>query len=101
MILKKDKPSNEIKSYRPISLLNCMAKLLEKIVNKKLINYVENNNLLPPCQSGFRKAKSTQDQILRINQSIIEGFNKNCKTGAVLFDLEKAFDKTPHEGILH
>jgi hypothetical protein len=101
MLLKKDKPANEIKSYRPISLLNCMAKLLEKIINHKLINFVENNNLLPPCQSSFRKAKSTQDQILRINQSIIDRFNHNYKTGAVFFDLEKAFDKTPHEGILH
>jgi hypothetical protein len=38
-----------------------------------------------------------QDQILRLNQSIIDGFNRNHKTGAVFFDLEKAFDKTPHE----
>jgi hypothetical protein len=101
MLIKKDKPANEIKPYCPISLLNCMAKLLEKIINHKLISYVENNNLLRQCQSGFRKAKSTQDQILRINQSIIDGFNRNHKTGAVFFDLEKAFYKTPHEGILH
>ena len=100
MIPKKDKPPDQTSSYRPISLLNCLMKLLESIVNKKLQMHLELNNLIPNEQSGFRKFKSTQDHILRLTQSILTGFNKRMLTGAVFFDLEKAFDKAPHAGIL-
>ncbi|CAF1011978.1 unnamed protein product [Brachionus calyciflorus] len=100
MIPKKDKPRDEISSYRPISLINCISKWLEKIINEKLKNWVESENLLPTTQAGFRKNKRTHDQILRLNQDILSNFNKKRLTGAVFFDLEKAFDKTPHSGIM-
>jgi hypothetical protein len=100
MILKKDKPPDEVSSYRPISLQNCIAKWLEKIINTKIQAWAEKEKVLPESQSGFRKKRSTQDHILRINQSIISGFNKKEITGAIFFDLEKAFDKTSHSGII-
>jgi hypothetical protein len=100
MILKKDKPPDEVSSYRPISLQNCIAKWLEKIINTKIQAWAEKEKVLPESQSGFRKKRSTQDHILRINQSIISGFNKKEITGAIFFDLEKAFDKTSHNGII-
>ena len=100
MILKKGKPPDNINSYRPIFLLSCMAKWLEKIVNKKIQTWAESSKILPPCQSGFRKARSTQDHILRINQAITDGFNRKELTGAIFFDLEKAFDQTSHKGII-
>ena len=101
MILKKDKPAENVSSYRPISLINCISKWLEKIINTKLQNWVENNNILPHCQAGFRKNKSCQDQIFRLSQHITNGFNKKHLTGAIFFDLEKAFDKASHEGIIY
>ena len=100
MIRKKKQPKAEFKSYRPISLLNCAGKLLEKIINVKLSRWAEENKIFPSTQSGFRRKKSCQDQILRLNQQIITGFNKKQKTTAVFFDLEKAFDKASHEGII-
>ncbi|CAF1019683.1 unnamed protein product, partial [Brachionus calyciflorus] len=96
MLYKKNKPSNLASSYRPISLLSCLGKLLEKIVNTKLQNWIETNKLLPECQAGFISNRSTQEQILMLTQSIIQGFNEKKLTGAVLFDLEKAFDKSSH-----
>jgi hypothetical protein len=100
MIPKKDKPPDDLNSYRPISLISCIAKLLEKIINRKLQNWIAAKNILPPCQSGFRKNMSTQDHIFRLSQAIIVGFNKKEYTGTVFFDLEKAFDKASHQGIL-
>ena len=100
MILKKDKPAELISSYRPISLINCLSKWLEKIINTKLQNWAEKNKILPPCQAGFRKNRSCQDQILRITQHVTNGFNHKQLTGAIFFDLEKAFDKASHRGIL-
>lgn len=101
MIHKENKPKEDFSSYRPISLISCISKLLEKIMNNRLQNWAEKNDILPPCQSGFRKNKSCQDHIARFNQFITEGFNKKQHTGCVMFDLEKAFDKASHQGIIH
>ena len=101
MLHKKGKPPDDFTSYRPISLLNCISKLLEKLINNKLMYWAETNNILPACQSGFRKSKNCQDQILRLNQGIINGFKNKKKTCVVFFDLEKAFDKASHNGIIH
>jgi hypothetical protein len=101
MIHKNKKPKDNFNSYRPISLISCVSKWIEKIINSRILNWAETNNILPPCQSGFRKNKSCQDHIVRLDQLISEGFNKKQYTGCVLFDLEKAFDKASHQGILH
>ena len=67
-------------------------------ISSFLKNFAGQNNILPDYQAGFRKKNSCQDRILRLNQHIIEGFNK--QTACIMFDLEKAFDKASHAGIL-
>jgi hypothetical protein len=104
MIHKTGKPKHDLTSYRPISLLICLAKLLEKIVNKKITAWAETIGIFPPEQSGFRAKRSCHDHILRLTQQITDGFNnptKKLHTGTVFFDLEKAFDIAPHDGILN
>ena len=104
MIHKRGKPKNDFTSYRPISLLVCLSKLLEKIINKKITIWAEANNIFPPEQSGFRTKRSCQDHILRLTQQITNGFNDvddKKLTGAIFFDLEKAFDVAPHSGIIN
>jgi hypothetical protein len=101
MIHKSNKPKDTFSSYRPISLINCISKLLEKIVNSRILIWAEENSIFPPCQSGFRKNMSCQDHIARLDQHITEGFNKKQHTGCVMFDLEKAFDNASHQGIIH
>ena len=83
MIPKKDKFPDNVSSYRPISLISCISKWLEKIVNMKLTSWLESNKYIPPCQSGFRKKMSTHDHFLRVYHSIINGFNHQEKTAAV------------------
>ena len=104
MIHKPGKPKQDLTSYRPISLLICLAKLMEKIINKKITEWAESTGILPPEQSGFRAKRSCHDHILRLTQQITDGFNNPAKklhTGAVFFDLEKAFDIAPHDGIIN
>ena len=100
MIHKTGKDKKMSSSYRPISLLSNLGKLLEKIINTRLANYLEANNLISIHQSGFRKNRSTKDHILRLIQGIKANFNQNKLTGAVFFDVSKAFDQTWHKGIL-
>jgi hypothetical protein len=76
MIHKKGKPKDQIKSFRPISLISCISKWMEKIINTRILVWAEQQNILPPCQSGFRKNKSCHDHIARLDQIVTEGFNK-------------------------
>lgn len=84
----KDSPSN----YRPISLLSTFSKILEKIVNKRLINYIEKLGLLSPRQFGFRQKKSTEDAVTFLI-NLVSGYldeKKHCV--GIFLDLAKAFD---------
>jgi hypothetical protein len=100
VLKKKDNNLDDPSSYRPISLLNTLSRLLEKIINIRLMSWAESTKAIHNNQSGFRKYRSTQDNIFRIIESCKKGLQKNEKAGIVLFDIEKAFDKAPHRGIL-
>ncbi|PZC76581.1 hypothetical protein B5X24_HaOG204421 [Helicoverpa armigera] len=81
-------PSN----YRPISLLSCLSKILEKLVNKKLTTYLETNGLLTSSQFGFRKGISTNDALLKLTSTITRHVDAGKKVIGVFLDLKKAFD---------
>ena len=87
-------------SYGPISLLSCLGKTMERIMNRRLQHHLEKNGLLSPSQSGFRKNRSTEDQMTLLTQDIENGFQQKMKTLAVFVDLTKAFDKVWKEGLL-
>ena len=99
-ILKKGKDRHNKTSYRPISLLSCVGKTMERTVNRRLQHHLEKNGLLSPSQSGFRKNRSTEDQVALLTQDIENGFQQKIKTLAVFVDLTKAFDKVWKDGIL-
>ena len=63
--LKPNKNAANPDSYRPISLTSTMCKVIERLVTNRLQWFVEKNNLLSNNQSGFRKNRSTVDQILK------------------------------------
>lgn len=84
----KQTPSN----YRPISLLSCLSKILEKLVTIKLVSYLEKNKLLTDRQFGFRKGISTNDALLKLTSTITKRLDAGEKVIGVFLDLKKAFD---------
>ena len=60
---------------------------------KKQIRFINKH------QSGFRRAKSTNDHIFRLSQSIMESFNRGEYVVAAFLDVEKAFDNVCHNGL--
>lgn len=80
-------------SYRPISLTSVLCKAMEKIVVKRLHHFLETKHLLDPYQCGFRPARSTQDNLIYLQEEINLGFHRKCHTTCVFFDIEKAFDR--------
>ena len=69
-------------------------------MNRRLQHHLEKNGLLSPSQSGFRKNRSTEDQVTLLTQDIENDFQQKMKTLAVFVDLTKAFDKVWKEGFL-
>ena len=88
-------------SYRPISLLACMAKLMEKIIARRLQWYMEQNNLLTSHQFGFRPARSTVDPLILIGHEIQMVFRKKATALMVCFDIISAFDWAAPSPILY
>ena len=98
-ILKPSKPAEDPDSYRPISLLCCTYKLLERIVLSRITPIVDPE--IPPEQAGFRANRSTVEQIVALTSLIESGFEKKLKTGAVFVDLSSAYDTVWREGLMY
>ncbi|GFT92026.1 RNA-directed DNA polymerase from mobile element jockey [Trichonephila clavipes] len=99
-ILKPGKNSALAESYRPISLLPVLSKLAEKIILARLNDYLDREKILIPEQHGFRPRLSTSHQLLRVVEFIKEGNNNDECTAAVFLDIQKAFDRVWHTGLL-
>ena len=99
MLLKPDKPITLTTSYRPISLISSIMKLFERVIEQTLRSHLEHVGFINKHQSGFRKAKSTDDHLFRLSQSIIESFNRGEHVVAAFLDIEKAFDNVWHNGL--
>ena len=99
----KKNSKQDIKNYRPISLLPICGKILEKIIFDDLYNHIFSNNLITENQSGFRKNDSTIKQLISIAHDIHMAFDYNPPkvVRAVFLDISKAFDKVWHLGLIY
>ena len=88
------KEHKNAKNYRPITLSSCVCKTLERMINARLIWYLESNELITEYQSGFRNWRSPIDHLIQLETFIREASIKKEHLVAVFFDLEKAYDIT-------
>ena len=89
--------SEDVNNYRPISLLSIFDKIIEKLMHKRLYEFIQHHNILTSTQFGFRKNLSTSLAIIEITERIRKSM-ENKKVGCGLFvDLSKAFDTINHK----
>jgi len=89
-----------INNYRPISLLNIFSKIFEWAIKTRLLDYLEENNILPKSQYGFRKNLGTEDALARLSMDIYSNLNNNKKTLGIFLDFSKAFDSISHKSLI-
>ena len=80
-----EKPLGDPKSYRPISLLCVIFKILERLIYARVDSIID--SLLPREQAGFRHERSTVDQFILLKQDIEDSFSADKKARAVFVDL--------------
>lgn len=101
IIHKPGKDPKEIGSYRPISLLSVFGKLFEKVLHWRMSDHLEQTGFFSESQIGFRRNRETTEALFELSQDIMLGLDRqSTATGFVLFDAEKAFDKTWTKGLL-
>ena len=86
----------EFSNYRPISLLTSFSKIIEKIIFKRLHNYLNDNNILVGDQYGFREQLSTETAIYTLLNNVLSSFDRRNLVGGLFCDLQKAFDCVNH-----
>ncbi|KAL1122950.1 hypothetical protein AAG570_003275 [Ranatra chinensis] len=97
---KPGKPTTEPSSYRPISLLSSLAKVVDRIILNRLTDVGDKMRIIPDNQFGFRRNHATIHQLSRVVSHISGNMAKRNITAMVLLDSEKAFDTVWIEGLI-
>ena len=87
---------NELGNYRPISVLPCFSKILERIMYNRLFKHLKTNEVLYKKQFGFQEGHSTEHAIIQLIDQINNCFEKNHFTLGIFIDLKKSFDIVDH-----
>jgi hypothetical protein len=93
----RGKPSN----YRPVSLTSICCKTLEHILHSNIMGHLDQHHILTDRQFGFRKRHSCDAQLILTIQDLASSLDSGQQIDAILLDFSKAFDKVPHQRLLH
>lgn len=100
LIKKPDSDASDPRSYRPISNLSVVSKLLERTVFGQLCDYLTKADLLPRLQSAYRAHHSTETAVLKVLTDILHAVDGGDLSVLALLDLSAAFDTVDHDILL-
>ena len=87
-------------NYRPVSLLPQFSKVLEKLFNKRLDEFIDKFEILCESQYGFRSNRSTSHAILELMENVTNALDRKQSVIGIFIDLKKAFDTINHNLLL-
>ena len=101
MLPKPFKTRDNPKNYRPISLTNTIGKIFERLLHTRMMRHLQNIGFLSSNQHGFKPKTGTADQMVKILYQIKKDQGMYRSPLLAALDLEKAFDKVWHKGLLY
>ena len=87
-------------NYRPVSLTSHIIKIFERVMRKRLVDHIENNNLLSNQQHGFRQKRNCLTQLIHHIEDILHTLENDANADVIYLDFSKAFDKVDHRLLL-
>ena len=87
-------------NYRPISLTSVVCKLMETIIRDKIVNYLEENNIIKDSQHGFRHRRSCLTNLLDFFHDVYKAYDESRAVDIIYLDFQKAFDTVPHKRLI-
>ena len=99
-IYKSSGSTRDPSNFRPISLVPCLAKIVERVVHKQLYVYFDSNHLFSSTQHGFRRFHSTETALIDVTDRVLEGMDRGEISLLVLLDLSKCFDVVSHSKLI-
>ena len=87
---------NTFNNYRPMSILPQFSRVIEKLFENILLNFVEKNNVLNDNQHGFRRNGSTTIALFDLSQKVSTFLDNKLSDLGIIVDLRKAFDTIDH-----
>ncbi|ETO16965.1 hypothetical protein RFI_20372, partial [Reticulomyxa filosa] len=97
-IHKPDRDHNQCKNHRPIALLSNVGKLMERIITRRLMCWLNEKQLLNQTQAGFQ-SWHTDELLLRLTETIHKSFDCNPVSYVVLLDISVAYDSVWRNGL--
>ena len=92
--------NDDLNNFRPISNLNFISKILEKVVASRIQSHLSSNSLSSSFQSAYRIFHSTETTLLKIHNDLILAMDRGEVTSLILLDLSAAFDTVDHSILL-
>ena len=91
----KDPDGNKFsyKNYRPISVTSIVARVVERVIKKIMMSWIERKDILKPYQYGGRSSRGTTDALAHAYEEVDKNVNKYHECHGVFLDIAKAFDR--------
>ena len=96
-----DKDPRNPLDHRPICIMSCIAKIYSCVLNVRLQNHLESNNLLSDTQNGFRAGRSCIDHIFSLVTILRNRKLQGKETFLCFVDFRRAFDSVNHNLLFH
>ena len=89
-------------NYRPVtvSLTSVCCKVMERLISAHITEFLDHNGLLSNRQFGFRKGRSTEDQLLLTYGGVVSEVDRGQVVDMIFLDFSKAFDLVSHSLLL-
>jgi len=100
LLKKPTLDQSDLSSFRPISNLSFVSKILERLINNRLTEFMDKYSLLPKTQSAYREHHSTETALVRVHNDIVTAIDQGDVCALVLLDLSAAFDTVDHSILL-